>query len=923
MGHVWLLSVAIVSASAWAGEGSDPEATRFFEAEIRPLLAEHCYQCHGSTTQEAGLRLDSRAGVLRGTDYGSIVTVGDAKASVLILSVRHESDAPMPEGEPKLENRQIAALERWVELGLPWPQEPEPQDLADARDPSTHWAFQKVSSPAVPVVGSKIEPDWAKNPIDQFIADQLATAEMTPSPEPDRGVLIRRLHFTLTGLPPTYEQVQRFINDPDPLAYERLVDRLMGSTQFGERWARHWLDVARYADTKGYLAGGVERKYPFSFTYRDWVAQAFNNDMPYDDFLRYQIAADQLVESEGHDRQHLAALGFLTLGRRFLNREPDIIDDRIDVVTRGTMGLTVSCARCHDHKFDPIPTQDYYSLYGVFASSAEPDELPLIGDPVPGPHFDAFLQELQSRQQAVESFLQERVDAALSADGIAEYLRAAHAAWDGGQDAVNAEASKRKLHDALVVAWVDLLQAAVRPDDPNHRLLDPWHRLRKAAQEPGGWETEIKRFSQLVQEIQTEDTVELTELHHRLEQASPAAHDDLATVYAVFFHERVVQAETSGGSVASRLGRGSGSPLDLDTARMRRLLFRGDRDQLRQLDNKIVQLNGTHPGAPPRAMALVDKPQPQDVKVFIRGNPGRQGEVAPRRFLAVLSDDPDQREGFRHGSGRRDLAEAIVDSHNPLTARVIVNRVWMHHFGRPLVDTPSDFGVMAPEPRHRQLLDYLASQLVANDWSLKALHREILLSATYRQGSDLRPEYDDTDPDNRLWYRQNRRRLDFESLRDGILAVTGHLDTATVGGRPVSITDTPAPPRRTLYAFIDRQNLPGIFRTFDFANPDLHSPQRHETSVPQQALFMMNSPVLIEQADRLVNAESFLEQAPAAEKIQWLYRRLFARDAELSEVRHGSDFLNAADRSADLDTDLAWDQYVLVLFASNEFAFVD
>lgn len=984
-----LLAVSAALADQSPDAAFEPEAIRFFEAEVRPLLLDHCVHCHGGDTQEAGLRLDSRSAVIRGTDYGPVVKPGESEPGRLLLSVRHESDQPMPEGEDKLSDEQIAVLERWVAMGLPWPDETPPDGHAPTRDPSRHWAFQPIADPSPPAIPAGIDPGWAHHPIDHFIAERLAAAGMTPSPQAPREVLIRRLHHTLTGLPPSYDEVRRFVEDRDPLAYERLVERLLETPQFGERWARHWLDVARYADTKGYLAGGVERKFPFSFTYRDWVTDAFNEDLPYDDFLRYQIAADYLVEHEGHDRRHLAALGFLTLGRRFLNREPDIIDDRIDVVTRGTMGLTVSCARCHDHKFDPIPTQDYYSLYGVFSSSTEPEELPLIGEPEPGPRYEAFLQELRKREGAVEDFLRERVVAATSAGGIAEYFKAAHAAWDGGRDAVNAEASARKLHDALLVAWIEFLKGQPRePAADEPAPFAAWLRLREADPDDGAWADAIGRLAgagptETATETPSEtDKVDsgppsdVVGLYRHLRQSPPESIEALADLYGEFLHRAVVapgestaagagqggsaaEDETAGDETAGdrsagrasapktadwarRFGRGSGSPLDLDTARMRRLLFRGDRNQLRQLDNQIVQLYGTHPGAPPRAMALVDKPQPHDVPVFIRGNPGRRGDVAPRRFLAVLSDDPQRRPAFDRGSGRRDLAEAIVSPENPLTARVIVNRVWMHHFGQPLVETPSDFGVMADEPEHRELLDFLAARLIASGWSLKSLHRDIVLSATYRQRSDLRPEYADIDPDNRRYARMNRQRLDFEALRDGILAVTGHLDATLIGGRPVSITDSPTPPRRTLYAFIDRQNLPGVFRTFDFANPDLHSPRRHATSVPQQALFMMNSPMVIGQVRRLVESDAFQQQATPERRVRWLVRRVFARDAEPHEVDLALEFLgidtSPETEAGPVKTEAgpaeaepgpseppghSWDQYVLVLFGSNEFAFID
>ncbi len=491
---------------------------------------------------------------------------------------------------------------------------------------------------------------------------KLEAAGLTPSPPADRRTSIRRASYDLTGLPPTPQEVDAFVSDPDPRAFDRVIERLLASPHYGERWARHWLDVARYADTKGYVFT-ADRAYPNAYRYRDWVVQAFNNDLPYDQFLIAQIAADRLG---GDDPSQLAAMGFLTVGRRFLNNQHDIIDDRIDVLTRGTMGLTVSCARCHDHKYDPIPTEDYYSLYGVMASSTEPEQ-------------------------------------------PAEY------------------------------------------------------------------------------------------------------------------------------------------------------------------------------------MTLADKEQPVNPHVFLRGNSGNPGPAVPRQFLALLSGD--NRQPFTDGSGRLELARAIASADNPLTPRVIVNRVWSQYFDQPLVDTPSDFGVRSEPPTHPQMLDYLAASLVHDGWSLKNLTRMILRSAAYQQASFDRPECRAVDSENALLWRMNRKRLDFEGLRDALLAVSGQLEPS-LGGPATSLTAVPWPRRRTLYGSIDRQNLPNLFRTFDFASPDTHSPQRYETTVPQQALYLMNSPFLGDQVRSLAaRAEG---QAVADEergRIKALYRLLFGRAPNERELALGQAFL--------------------------------
>ncbi|MCL4788264.1 MAG: DUF1549 domain-containing protein, partial [Verrucomicrobia bacterium] len=396
---IWVFASLAALASAPVADQIE-----FFEKRIRPILVEHCYSCHSDKSEKirGGLRLDNREATLKGGTSGPAIVPGDAAASLLIKAVRYEDeDLQMPPKDEKLSAEQIADLEAWVNMGAPDPRVddgPKPlTDVAEAR--ARHWAFQPVQTPALPKVKRK---QWVQTPVDQFVLAKLEQERLSPAKPADRRTLIRRVSYDLTGLPPAPEDVESFINDKYADAYARLVDRLLASPHYGERWGRHWLDVARYADTKGYLAGGEERRYPFSYTYRDYVIRAFNEDKPYDQFLIEQIAADRLPL--GEEKDALAALGFLTLGRRFLNNPHDIIDDRIDVVTRGTLGLTVSCARCHDHKFDPISAQDYYALYGVFSSSEEPAEKPLLRPLHDSPDYQEYLKAVAKIEAEIEEF---------------------------------------------------------------------------------------------------------------------------------------------------------------------------------------------------------------------------------------------------------------------------------------------------------------------------------------------------------------------------------------------------------------------------------------------------------------------------------------------------------------------------------------
>ncbi len=679
----------------------EPSSAEFFEAQVRPVLAVNCFECHGPKKQESDVRLDSRESMLIGNSDGPVIVPGDPEKSRLVKAIRRQGDIKMPPEKP-LPPAAIEALATWIKAGAIWPQE-----KASAGSPSTaesiaaaaknHWAFQPVRAPAIPVVKGAA---WVKSPIDAFVLAKLEAGGLPPAAAADRRALIRRATFDLIGLPPTPAEVEDFVSDNSADAFARVIDRLLASPRYGERWGRYWLDIARYADTKGYVFQ-EERKYPFAYVYRDWVIQALNDDLPYDKFLVEQLAADLLAT---RDDGSLAAMGFLTVGRRFLNNRPDIIDDRLDVICRGMMGLTVTCARCHNHKFDPIPTDDYYSLYGVLASSVE-KQVPLA------------------------------------------------------------------------------------------------------------------------------------------------------------------------------------------------------------------------PQSPEQAAVLEDAATPENPHVFVRGNSGNLGAAVPRQFLAVLSG-PD-RKPFEHGSGRRELAERIASPENPLTARVIVNRVWLHHFGEGLVRTPSDFGLRSDPPTHPELLDYLAARLVKDGWSLKKLHRLIMLSSTYQQASDGSAESLKSDLENRLLGRMNRRRLDLEATRDSLLAAGGDMDLK-IGGPSIDILARPFSRRRTVYAYIDRQNLPGLFRTFDLATPDTTSPQRHTTTVPQQALYLMNSPFVVEQAQRLVKRPDVSGTTDPAERVQRLYAILFSRPATLKELSLARQFLDTKDPPDSTAGKLnAWERLAQALLMTNEFVYID
>jgi hypothetical protein len=903
------------AAPADTRQTGSAEGLEFFETRIRPVLVDTCYKCHGPEAAEAGklkgeLRLDSREGMLKGGESGKPAVVpGNADASLLVRALRHtDPDLQMPP-KKKLAERQIADFVTWVNLGAPDPRngatQADPLKAGTPADAKTHWAFQPPSDQPLPQVKTA---GWAKTPVDAFLLAKLESKNLVPSPEADQRTLIRRATYDLTGLPPTPQEVDAFLADTSSDAYNKLIDRLLASPRYGERWGRYWLDLARYSDTKGYVYSDREEvQFVHAHAYRDWVIKALNNDLPYDQFLLKQIAADQLepkatgagTAGGTSDHSDLAAMGFLTVGRRFLGIPHDIIDDRIDVVTRTTQGLTVACARCHDHKFDPIPTQDYYSLYGVFANSSE-RTTPIVGSPPQTKEYAEYLAELKKRTDKLESTFKAKRDEMVGRlrRRAPDYLVAVLDADKMPNELFYENVDPDDLNRIVIRQWQQYLFRRGRlPFDP---VFAVWHAL---AALPAN---EIKsKAPDVIKALGVDEKNRLNPLVAKaFAEAPPASMTDVAKTYGKLLAEvdkawrEVHENPTLTGlpdphqEQLRQILYGPDSPAtipDGEIVDVEWFFPEGTRVELGKLQMEIDKLKITHPGAPDHAVYLVDRDTIVRPRVFKRGNPATKAEEVPIQYLSVVAGQ--KRETFTHGSGRLEMAKAIASPSNPLTARVMVNRIWAWHFGTGLVNTPSDFGTRAEPPSHPELLDWFARRFVSDGWSIKKLHKLIMTSAAYRQqsGAD-NPAAASADPSNKLLWHFNRRRLDFEAMRDSLLYVTAELDPAA-GGRPVDMFKST---RRSVYGKVDRQFLPGVFRVFDFANPDLHIPTRPVTTVPQQALFFMNSTFVTDRAKALASRSEVAAAASPAEKVQRLYRLAYQRDPTPQQVQTSLLFVEAS-----------------------------
>ena len=930
---VQLVAAAVVFAPGFARA----DAAGDFESRVRPLLVAKCQECHGEKVAEAGLRLDSRRALLQGSDAGPVVVPGDAAKSRLIAVVRHAGDVGMPP-TGRLTDAEIGVLESWVAAGAPWSgpggddNTPPPsraeemaQRIATAR--ASHWAFTPPARHAAPDLAPTLPADvraaWQAAPIDRFIAAGLTTAGLAPSPQAAARDLVRRLFFDLTGLPPPAAAAEAFCANPSEDAYRALVERLLTSREHAEHWARKWLDLARYADTMGYAFDNQSPLYPFAWTYRDWVVRSLHADLPYDRFVTLQLAADEVAPPA--PREDLAALGFLTVGRTFLGNGHDIIDDRIDLVTRGLMGMTAACARCHDHKYEPISTADYYALHGIFASCQIPEELPVIGDPPSGPEAEAFAKRLGELRQAIvdhEAAVHARAtrDAvAHAADYFLETARPTKRAADGRPPRMTDGYELEQ----LLIDRLARLTAKAEVTDP---ILGPWTVLRGLPDAEVG-----PRLESLVAGwgAATDSSTINPLVRAELVSCRPTTLRQLAEAYARLVAR--VAPDWAGGAAATpaepaelaslrTLFGVEGSPLVAPRADALRLSVQPEQAEHRRRKQEVTKHFATAPGGPPRAMALVDLAQPVDSHVFLRGNPASRGAKVERRLPQVLGGAAVD----RNSSGRLDLARSIVDPGNPLTARVLVNWAWTHHFGRGLLDTAGDLGLRGEPPSHPELLDDLARRFVDDGkWSLRWLHREIVTTAAWRQTSAVDAERVARDPDNRLFSRTNRRRLDWEPWRDSLLAAAGTLDLAAAGGPGIDAVSTAAMHKRTLYGSLDRQDVPGIMKAFDVANPDTAVHVRSRTTVPQQSLAVLNSPLVIEAAKRVAARAAREAGADPDGRIVATWRAVLSRDPTPDERMLAHGWLVGVGSETTPEGFGAPERLAHALLASAEFQFID
>ena len=946
-------AATLVAADAPAEVKMDPAGLEFFEKNVRPILTERCYECHSKEkgVSKGGLIMDSRAGMLAGGDQGPAIVPGDLKKSLLIVAVRQtdpELSMPPRKKGAKLSDAQIATLEQWIKMGAPAPVGAGGAKLTGLSDKArAHWAFQPVRDVAVPTKLSN--PGWCQNEVDAFVLAKLDEKGLKPSPAADGEALLRRLSYDLTGLPPTSVEVDAFSRDYDAAiamdavavrkgqgaravagVVERTVDRLLASPHYGERWARHWLDTARYSDTKGLKRNGTIETFEASWTYRDYVIDSFNTDKPYDQFIIEQLAADRLPDL-AKDDPRLAALGFITVGKRFQNND-DTIDERIDATTKGFLGLTVSCSRCHDHKFDPIPAADYYSLHGIFSSVIEPQQNPVIRDPLlvgknaPSNAYRADYEKKLAELIAKTAGGYYRHLAGMQAAYHREFAPRALAALAGGfRSTAGFDILKKYDLGESRELGASFSGVMARPDHP---ITGPLVRLRKLTPE------DFEKQAPAILEAALADKKAAVNplVAEALRGLRPKSIDEVAFAYQALFkkhHDRIVahvqlrsQPGRKGDKDDPALAQLAAFPWPLPNVEdistvvlLERATESRDFCENWQVpisatfvnNNKpakhfhfaeINALDITHPGGPGTAMVITDVEKPRDSYVYIRGDRNKRGPLAPRQFLEVLAG-PD-RLPFYEGSGRRELALAIASRTNPLTARVLVNRLWLHHFGAGIVTTPDDFGNMSEAPSHPELLDWMATAFVEGGWSIKKMHKRILLSATYRQSANpnsnpMMAQKSSVDPSkvdasNRLLWHANLRRLDFESIRDSMLLLSGKLDRA-LGGRAVNITDEPYSYRRTIYGFIDRDKLSEFQSQFDFADPNMANSVRGSTIVPQQALFFMNNPLAVEVA-RNVNARPEMAKATSDdERITQLYRIMYQRSPTVQERQIAREFV--------------------------------
>jgi len=922
----------------------------FFEKKIRPIFAANCQRCHNAKSKVAGLDLTTAESFRRGGDSGPVINKEKPEESRLLKVIGYEGETKMPPAG-KLKDHEIATLTEWVKMGAPWPggippaaseilpKSPNSRSFTEVE--KGFWAYQPIKEVAPPQTTAQApsqagDEAWAQSPIDRFILRRLEESNLKPAPPADKLTLLRRATFDLTGLPPTENEMREFLADRSPEAFKKVVERLLASPRYGERWGRHWLDVARYADSTG---NDEDHRYPHAWKYRDYVIESFNNDLPYDQFIREQLAGDLLPAKGGGEvnRRGIIATGFLALGPKAIAQQDkkkmlyDVYDEQVDVTTKAFLGLTVSCARCHDHKFDPILTKDYYAMIGMFASTrsfTNPDshvsvvlEKPLV----PREEFERYKAARREHQAkelrvriAIEEIIDEVKESAVkeSSRRLADYFVAARKVYKGeGQDGAPLAdvASRANLNEEALRRWVDFL----KPGDDVRGYLNEWNNAtpdKLAATAQGYQERFQKRFAEWEEKIskwRAEYRKALAENKPLPDKPKFEAGDDR------FFNDVYFEGGpfVPGGKDQKRFSSEQWS-------------------RLTALRKEQEELKKSAPTEPEMACAIEDGDSVEQ-KVFVRGDYNNPGEAAPRGFPAILARY-DTKPSFA-GSGRLQFAEWLTQPGHPMTARVMVNRIWQWHFGEGLVRTPDNFGKMGERPTHPELLDYLAAQFVKSGWSIKAMHRMIMLSNAYRMSSVNQNVAEDADPDDRLLTRFNRRRLSVEEMRDGLLAIDGTLDLTMGGtlqtGRGTDGENNQARlslnpeklKRRTVYLPLRRANLPTLLNLFDFGDATTVSGKRQLTNVATQALFWLNSEFLNERAQNVAQSLLDLKEANVAARLETAYARILNRRPDKDEVDQALSYIAGfkqkfAGEKADQK---AWQSLCRVLMSSNDFVYVD
>lgn len=861
-----------------------------FETDIRPILSKYCYQCHSSKAEKikGDVVLDSKDG------FNKVIDRTDLRKSSL-LEVIVSGDMP-PKEKMNSEDKNI--IVSWVRQGALLPDTLSISSSKWGNKVSTHWSFKDLANIQVPQNNEK-------NPIDNFVIEKLKAIDLKLSPETNKRELVRRLYFDMTGLPPKYDTVLAFENGSK--SWEQLVDEVLSSTAYGERWARHWLDVARYSDYKGGANNDrSDPRYPYAWTYRDYVINSLNQDKPFDLFIKEQLAADLLPENI-RSKDALNALAFITIGRRD-NNINDVIDDRIDVVTKGFLGLTVTCARCHDHKFDPITQIDYYALHGIFRSVSEPNDI--TGLPITNDRSNvAYANKRNSLLADIQTYKTNSLAKWVShfQNGSSAYIVHTHNFYN---EVPRSDRNQYvRTNSVLKVTQLvnDMLNRWNREMNSRDIFWTPYQELSKT--KPTEWPMAFKKM------IATPDKFDAYVVK-AIQAQRPKNIREVVTLYAQLFSvtmSNVSSGRPPGGLLHNKayaiLTKKNG-PCDLgDLESFYRILNNRERTQyengLRTVTAKFIDHEWENDLTPSRAMVILED-KPITSKVFLLGDSRKLGDMAPRGFIKFL--DEDYKPFNNKDSGRLELAESIIES--PISARTIVNRIWMHHFGHGFVDTPDDLGVQANDPTNLELLEFLSQYLRSNDWSLKRLHKLILMSKTYKQDSKPDGRAETLDPGNQLLHRQNIRRLEFEGIRDSIFMFANRGEFTKTHGGPVDLFRAPYPNTKTIYGIVDRRRLPETLANFDVANPNLPTGKRFDTTVPQQSLFFLNSDMILVKVREIAKV--------ANNNPTNLYHIIYQRNPSDTELKMIDEFLN----NAKAEKLTPFEQLTQVLVLSSEAMYI-